>query len=87
MYTYYQLEKLSDILFELDPCSTMCKENLCYGEYDEFVVAITEEGGYNSIKLREAMEYYFSYYFDVDLSKEIVNNVLVRFKRAIGDIV
>jgi hypothetical protein len=49
MDTVEKIHTLSDILFEVDPAGTCCKENDLFDEYDSFALYVINdvENGYN----------------------------------------
>lgn len=60
-------QKISELLFELDPMMTCCKENDCFDEYDMVSKFISDDVN-NGINLIDATKSAFLDFFDEDIS-------------------
>ena len=63
-------QKISELLFELDPMMTCCKENDCFDEYDmvsKFIMEDVNQG----VSLIDATKRAFHDLFDEDVSKRM----------------
>lgn len=66
----FDQQKVSELLFELDPMMTCCQENGCFDEYDMVSKFIMEDVN-NGINLLEATKRAFHDLFDEDVTKRI----------------
>ena len=65
---------ISDILFNLDPMNTCCKENSAFDEYDSIAQQI-EDLDLDSINVSELSEVFFNS-FNVMLKEDLVKEII-----------
>jgi hypothetical protein len=63
-------QKISELLFELDPMMTCCKENDCFDEYDMVSKFIMEDVN-NGINIIDATKKAVHDLFDEDISERM----------------
>lgn len=63
-------QKISELLFELDPMMTCCKENGCFDEYDMVSKFILEDVNHG-LSVSEATKRAFQDFFDEDISQRM----------------
>ena len=69
------MKTINEVLYELDPACTSCKENMMYDEY-KYVSSGIEESLRSGSSLREAIEENFEFYFMLDSSEYCIEEIL-----------
>lgn len=80
MDVYQTTQNISDILFEIDPVDTCCKENECFDEYDTVSFWIANSVINRGESLSEAIRSDFYDCFNVELEISVYEKVYEKLK-------
>ena len=73
--------KLSEVLYEIDPINTCCKENEAEDEYDLFALDVHAEYLNNEISFRATLAKCFKEYFDEEVDIETLDEIMNHFNK------
>jgi hypothetical protein len=69
---------LSEILFEIDPAGTCCKQNDCFDEYDSIAAEIEHDYDQHGL-FQQAVVENFEFYFEMQLEDEDLKSICDKF--------